>query len=156
MVFSWKRERGDKMKEIQEPVNYIATKYISEDGKTFSSKSSCEKHEDEIKTNKIASSLPCFKVDDNDWYKISTKEEFYAWLTFMQNKNTYWRFDRAFDAYSFSQDWYRIDSYYESRYEDFLYCPQSLSDRIESLNWHVKEAQENLYNFQKEWNDTIK
>ena len=144
------------MEETQELVNYIKTKYIAEDGKSFTSRSLCEKYENGIKVSNIVSSLPCFKVDGDDWYKISNREEFDAWLTFKQNTNTYWRFNKDIDAYPFSKDWYRIDSYYESRYEDFLYCPQSLSDKIESLNWHVKEAQENLYNFQKEWNDTIK
>ena len=144
------------MKEIQEPVSYTATKYVAEDGQIFMSKALCEKHENEIKINKIISSLPHAKVDGDDWYKISTKEEFKAWLAFIQKEHSYWRFDRAIDQYVFSKDWYRIDSYYETRYEDDLSYPQSLNDKIESLNYRVKEAQDALYNFQKEWNDTIK
>jgi hypothetical protein len=155
MVFSWER-KGEKMKEVQEPVNYVATKYIAEDGKSFVSKDLCQKHEDKIKIDKIVNSLPYFKVDGEDWYKISTREEFNAWLKFIQEKHSYWSFSKRIEEYSFSKDWYRINSYYESRYEDTLSYPQSLSSKLESLNDDIKEAQDNLYNFQKEWNDAIK
>lgn len=65
----------------------MKVKYFSDDGHEFESKSLCQKYEDALEEIKNITGLVMKKIDDKNWYKISSLAEFY-YFDHMNSKST--------------------------------------------------------------------